>query len=99
MFFFKKGAPILCNFKPSKEKRVLSEIHSSFNKGTIRITSVSFVSTLILDPILSQTSIVSTEVISQGRATNAYGFEVNAPTGHKSITLPDNSEQILFVST
>jgi hypothetical protein len=28
---------------------------------------------------------------SQGLALNEYGFDVNAPTGHKSIILADNS--------
>jgi hypothetical protein len=31
-------------------------------------------------------------VNSHGLAVNEYGLEVNAPTGHKSITLPDISE-------
>ena len=29
---------------------------------------------------------------SQGLVENAYGFEVKAPTGHKSITFPDSSD-------
>ena len=33
---------------------------------------------------------------SHGLATYSYGFEVKAPTGHKSITLADISESIDF---
>lgn len=42
-------------------------------------------------PNASITSIDSIRLVSQGRAVNAYGLEVRAPTGHRSITLPDNS--------
>ena len=43
-------------------------------------------------PNPSNTSIVSVGFNSQLLAVNANGFEVNAPTGHKSITFPLNSE-------
>ena len=33
---------------------------------------------------------------SQGLASKAYGFDVKAPTGHKSTTLADNSDSIDF---
>ena len=36
-------------------------------------------------------SILFVFVNSQGLALKAYGAEVRAPTGHKSIILPDNS--------
>ena len=46
----------------------------------------------MLDPTASKTSILSVFFNSHGLAEKAYGLEVNAPTGHKSITFPDNSE-------
>src|SRR4029078_8572751 len=48
-------------------------------------------SILKLLAIQSITSILSRLDNSQGLALNAYGFDVNAPTGHKSIILADNS--------
>ena len=33
---------------------------------------------------------------SQGLASNAYGLEVKAPTGHKSITFAESSDSIDF---
>lgn len=42
--------------------------------------------------MLSSTSIDSILFNSHGLTVKAYGFDVKAPTGHKSITLPDNSE-------
>ena len=33
---------------------------------------------------------------SHGLASNAYGFEVRAPTGHRSITFPESSDSIDF---
>ena len=59
-------------------------------------TFLPLVSILILDPIPSKTSKVSVFVNSQGLDLKAYGLLVKAPTGHKSITLPDNSESIVF---
>ena len=50
----------------------------------------------MLLPKASNTSILSVFLSSQGLAINAYGFDVNAPTGHKSITLPDSSESMFF---
>lgn len=35
-------------------------------------------------------------LVSQGREVNAYGLDVSAPTGHKSITLPDISDKNIF---
>ena len=46
----------------------------------------------MLLPIPSVKSNVSKDFNSQGRALKVYGFEVKAPTGHKSITFPEISE-------
>ena len=62
-----------------------------FKRGNIRIISVPLKSTLISAPILSKTSTVSFLVNSQKRNLKALDLEVNAPTGHKSTILPDNS--------
>ena len=50
----------------------------------------------MFEPTASITSILSVFLSSQGLASKAYGFEVNAPTGHKSITFADSSESIDF---
>ena len=42
------------------------------------------------------TSTLSVFFSSQGLASKAYGFEVRAPTGHKSITLAESSDSIAF---
>ena len=88
------------HFKPSYENRVLSVIHCWFIKGfvlgNIRINSDPLVSILIFEHIPSKTSIDSTLVNSQGLTVKAYGLDVNAPTGHKSITFPDNSDSNNF---
>lgn len=34
--------------------------------------------------------------VSQGLAVKAYGLDVSAPTGHKSMMLPDNSDCNIF---
>ena len=39
-------------------------------------------------------SIDSVFLSSQGLASNTYGFEVKAPTGHKSTTLAESSDCI-----
>ena len=54
-----------------------------------------FESIRIFEPRESITSIVSVLSSSQGLAVNAYGFDVSAPTGHKSIRFPCNSEDKL----
>ena len=59
-------------------------------------TSSPTASTRILEPTPSITSIDSVFSSSQLRALNAYGFEVSAPTGHKSITFPESSEVSVF---
>ena len=45
----------------------------------------------MLEPRPSITSIQFVLDSSHGLAENAYGFEVSAPTGHKSIIFPCNS--------
>mmetsp|Transcript_29180 Transcript_29180/g.74461 ORF Transcript_29180/g.74461 Transcript_29180/m.74461 type:complete len:445 (+) Transcript_29180:1810-3144(+) len=81
--------------RPSYWKRALSLIHSSFTssfrRGVMRMTSVPRLSTLMLAPSASLTSTLSVLLSSQLRAVNAYGLDVSAPTGHRSITLPDSS--------
>ena len=56
--------------------------------GIILKIELYLVSTLILLHKLSKISIVSVFNNSQGLALNEYGFDVIAPTGHKSIRLP-----------
>ena len=46
--------------------------------------------------IESNMSINSIVLSSQGRALNEYILEVKAPTGHKSIILPENSLLIVL---
>ena len=98
--FNKYGVSILCFDNPSIANRDLSLIHSSLISSFIRGRTLRVflpnVSMRILDPIASKTSIDSVLFNSQGLALNAYGLLVNAPTGHKSITLPDNSDLIVF---
>ena len=82
--------------RPSTAKRVLSEIHSSLTssltRGSTRSTAGPRASTRIAEPRASITSTLSVLFSSQGRALNAYGLEVSAPTGHRSITLADSSD-------
>uniref|UniRef100_A0A2M3ZNY4 Putative secreted peptide n=1 Tax=Anopheles braziliensis TaxID=58242 RepID=A0A2M3ZNY4_9DIPT len=69
---------------------------ASFSRGSMRSTSPVLVLTTMLLPSASSTSIDSTLRISHGRATKLYGLLVSAPTGHRSITLPDSSERKNF---
>ena len=69
---------------------------SSFILGRALKTFFPLVSILILEPMPSNTSNVSVLVSSHGLDLNAYGLLVKAPTGHKSITFPDNSDSIVF---
>ena len=62
-------------------------------RGKTRKMEVPRVSIRILEFNESNTSMEKADFNSQGRLVNAYGFEVNAPTGHKSITLPEISEE------
>ena len=64
--------------------------------GSIRFTSQPYVSILIFEPTASITSIDSVFFNSHGLASKTYGFDVSAPTGHKSITLPESSDSIDF---
>ena len=95
-FFLINGLSILLNFKPSYENRVLSDIHSSLISsltiGRTLITSLFLVSNLIFEQTASETSIDSVLFSSQDLVVKENGFEVKAPTGHKSIIFPDNSE-------
>ena len=50
----------------------------------------------MLEPTASITSILSVLVNSQGLASKAYGLDVKAPTGQRSITFADNSESKVF---
>jgi len=50
----------------------------------------------MLLPTASMTSTLSVFFNSHGLAWKAYGFEVRAPTGHKSMMLPLISESIVF---
>jgi hypothetical protein len=84
------GALTRCTVRPSLACRVLSPIHSPFN-GLTRLTSSPRTVLRIGLPLPSVMSTVSIEVVSHGRALNAYGFEVSAPTGHRSTLFPANS--------
>uniref|UniRef100_A0A182JFS3 Uncharacterized protein n=1 Tax=Anopheles atroparvus TaxID=41427 RepID=A0A182JFS3_ANOAO len=94
------GAISRWRFSPSQAKRDLSDSHSSlmasFSRGSMRSTSPVRVPTTMLLPSASSTSIDSVLRISHGRATKLYGLLVSAPTGHRSITLPDSSERNSF---
>ena len=69
---------------------------SSFSRGITRITSLPRASTRMFEPSASLTSTVSVLLSSQLRYVKAVGLEVNAPTGHRSTTLPDSSDCIVF---
>ena len=56
------------------------------------MTSLPRASTRMAEPSASITSIDGVFDSSQGRAMNSYGFEVSAPTGQRSTTLPDSSD-------
>lgn len=101
LFFFKYGEIIRLFLKPSKQKRVTSEIQFSFKflffLGKILKILKSLISTLIFTCIESFKSIVFNEFNSQDLAIKEYGFEVNAPTGQRSIKLPDISDKIILL--
>lgn len=59
-------------------------------------TSGPLVSILVLEPRASLTSMDSVLFSSQLRAVNANGLDVSAPTGQRSITLPDSSLVMSF---
>jgi hypothetical protein len=89
-----------CRLSPSYWKRALSLIHSSLtaslSRGTMRITSGPRLSTRMLAPSASETSMLSVVLSSQGRDVNAAGLDVSAPTGQRSMTLPDSSDVSSF---
>ena len=60
------------------------------------MTSAPRESTRMLLPTASITSTDSILVSSQDRAAKAYGADVSAPTGHRSIMLPDSSDVSAF---
>lgn len=97
--YFKKKIPVcespLVPTAPDKGEFTES-IFTSFSLGMILMTSPVLVDTIMLDPTASNTSTLSVFRVSHGRAVNAYGFEVRAPTGHKSITFPDSSDRKNF---
>lgn len=70
-------------------------IHSpliiSFKTGTIRRTLLLTTSIDIDEPKESKISILSVLISSHERALKAYGIDVRAPTGQRSITLPESS--------
>mmetsp|Transcript_14486 Transcript_14486/g.24550 ORF Transcript_14486/g.24550 Transcript_14486/m.24550 type:complete len:233 (+) Transcript_14486:1671-2369(+) len=90
---FTIGALRRWRLRPSYWNRALSEIHSSLTsslrRGVTRITSVPLESTRMLQPKASETSTDSVSFSSHGRAVKAYGLEVSAPTGQRSIILAD----------
>lgn len=75
---------------------IISECVTSFTRGKILSTSPVRVVTTILLPIASKTSTLSVFLVSQGLAVKAYGFDVRAPTGQRSITFPESSERKNF---
>lgn len=64
--------------------------------GIMRIILLLATPTLMLDANESKMSILSKLLNSQGLAEKAYGIEVSAPTGHKSIILADSSSKTNF---
>ena len=72
------------------------ECVTSLILGNILSTSPVRVVTTILLPIASKTSTLSVFLVSQGLAVKAYGFDVRAPTGQRSITFPESSERKNF---
>ena len=64
---------------------------TSWRRGRILMTSPVRVLTTMLLPMASMVSMLSVRRFSHGRAVKAYGLDVRAPTGHRSITLPDSS--------
>ena len=67
---------------------------SGFSLGTTRSTRLRRVWIRMFDPRQSCGLMLSQSVSSQDRAANLNGFEVRAPTGHRSIMLPDTSESM-----
>jgi len=78
------------------ECNMIDECVTSLTLGNILSTSPVRVVTTILLPIASKTSTLSVFLVSQGLAVKAYGFDVRAPTGQRSITFPESSERKNF---
>jgi hypothetical protein len=75
---------------------MLQKCVTSLILGNILSTSPVRVVTTILLPTASKTSTLSVFLVSQGLAVKAYGFDVRAPTGQRSITFPESSERKNF---
>lgn len=73
----------------------MSEIHSSFIllfcRGRTRSKSKPLKSSCTEGARTSTISLVYTRINSQFLALKANGFDVSAPTGHKSIMFPESS--------
>ncbi len=86
-------------YRPSYPKRSRSESHTSliasFARGTTRMTRPRRTCRWTLEPTASCGATPSRCAISQARARNRKGLELSAPTGHRSMTLPDSSESTL----
>lgn len=80
----------------SNKHRLLETCVTSLILGNILSTSPVRVVMTILLPTASKTSTLSVFLVSQGLAVKAYGFDVRAPTGQRSITLPESSERKNF---
>ena len=78
------------------ERYMIDECVTSLILGNTLSTSPVRVVTTILLPIASRTSTLSVFLVSQGLAVKAYGFDVRAPTGQRSITFPESSERKNF---
>ena len=75
-------------------KRPLSQSQPPSTSGWLRertrLTLPSRTVALMLHPTEQRPQTVGTFWMSQGRASKRYCVEVSAPTGHSSITLPEN---------
>ena len=75
-------------------KRPLSQSQPPSTSGWLRertrLTLPSRTVALMLQPTEQRPQTVGTFWMSHGRASKRYCVEVSAPTGHSSITLPEN---------
>ncbi len=69
---------------------------SSFSKGSTRLTTSCLVWTIRLAPRESCGLTDLRRESSQVRAAKRKGFEVSAPTGQRSMMLPESSESTVF---
>ena len=83
-------------FKPSYEKRSLSEIQHSLidssSRGSILITLFCLICASSGEPKLSWCAKVGLLISSHVRALYLNGLLVRAPTGHKSMIFPESSD-------